>query len=676
VPAPLTPEDLARFRWVDHVRLSPGGDRVAYQVGWADVEARRNRGRVVVADLEGGSPWEVEAGSARDHSPEWSPDGGRIAFLARRGARDQLFVAELAGGRSRRLTDFPDGVLAARWAPDGDHLAVLARTLTDPEAVVEDPRPVGEEEQVRRPPVARVVRRLDDKHDGVGFVDGRHAHLFVVPASGGEPRQLTTGAWSVEGFDWAPDGRTIVVAGDAEPDADLRRTRRLYLVEAWPGRGAGGGLREVCGGLMLSSPVWSPRGDLIAFVAPLDEGGGRHERVWVVPAAGGEPRCLTADLDRAAGGAPPYTDMRAGHGSRLVWSVTGDRIWFLATGPGVAELCSVDLEGRWRVELPARRRVIYDFDLRGKLVGACVADPNAPGEVVLAHDGQERQLTDANPWLRERYVAQPERHLFTARDGLQIEGWLLRPPGFDPGRRYPLVMEIHGGPHGQYGWTFFHEFQILAGMGFLVFYVNPRGSDGYGERFKRAVVRDWGGADYEDLMTALDQLIERTGCVDESRLGVAGGSYGGFMTNWIVGHTDRFAAAVAMRSLSNLVSDYGQDDIVLWNTVEMGPPPWPDADELWRRSPLRYAREIRTPLLLLHGEQDLRCPISQAEELFAALRLLGREVELVRFPGESHDLSRSGRPDRRVERLRRVVDWFERHLGPVGAVTGEAVTTG
>jgi dienelactone hydrolase len=204
---------------------------------------------------------------------------------------------------------------------------------------------------------------------------------------------------------------------------------------------------------------------------------------------------------------------------------------------------------------------------------------------------------------------------------------------------------------------------MLAGMGYVVLCVNPRGSDGYGERFRREVVRDWGGKDYADLMSALDQLIERTGYIDTNRLGIGGGSYGGYMTNWVIGQTDRFSAAVAMRSISNLVSEYAQHDIVLWGVLELGVPPWPDLDELWKRSPIRYVKNIRTPLLLTHGEMDLRCAISQAEELFGAMRLLGKTVEMVRFPEESHDLSRAGRPDRRVERLRRIAGWYERFLG-------------
>jgi acylaminoacyl-peptidase len=251
---------------------------------------------------------------------------------------------------------------------------------------------------------------------------------------------------------------------------------------------------------------------------------------------------------------------------------------------------------------------------------------------------------------------------FTASDGWKIEGWLIKPPGFDPARKWPLVMEVHGGPHGEYGNVLFHEFQVLAGKGFLVFYANPRGSAGYGEDFMKAVVKDWGGKDYLDLMTSLDQLIERTGFVDTERMGIGGGSYGGFMTNWVVGHTDRFKAAVSMRSISNFVSFFASGDIGLWSDLEFGPIDWNDPQKQWEMSPIKYVNNIHTPLLLTHGEMDLRCPIHQAEELFGALRMLRRTVELARFPEESHDLSRGGRPDRRVERLNRIEGWFSKYL--------------
>jgi dipeptidyl aminopeptidase/acylaminoacyl peptidase len=664
---PLTPEDLVRFRWVDHVRLSPSGDRVAYQVTWADAEIRQNQGRVMVAGTQPGAPArELRADVRRDHAPEWSPDGARLAFLARRGARDQLVVAPADGGEAVPLTAIPDGVLAACWAPDARRLAFLARVVGDPDEVVDDPRPPEGEEQARRPPIARVARTLAYKRDGVGYLDGRQSHLFVVEADGGEPRPLTAGGWSVEGFDWAPDGRSLAAIGDAEPDADLRRSRRLYVIDAETGV-----RRSIAEGLLISSPAWSPRGDLVAFIAPIDMEAGRLDRVWVAPVAGGSPRCLTADLDRSVGDSV-LSDMRSGHGTRLVWSEDGERVFFVASGPGEAELCSVGLDGGVAVEVPSERRVVYDFDVAGGHVAVCATDPANPGDVFLREAEGERRLTDANAWLRGRALAAPERHVFTAADGLALEGWLLRPPDLDPGRRHPLALQVHGGPHGQYGWAFFHEFQVLAGMGILVLGVNPRGSDGYGERFRRAVVRDWGGRDYEDLLAALDQVIARTGIVDEARLGIAGGSYGGFMTNWAIGHTDRFAAAVSMRSISNLVSEFAQHDLVLWGELEMGPRPWPDPSELWHRSPIRLVNEMRTPLLLLHSEMDLRCAISQAEELFGALRLLGRPVEMVRFPGESHDLSRSGRPDRRIERLRRVAGWFQRYLlDQVEAPSGE-----
>jgi dipeptidyl aminopeptidase/acylaminoacyl peptidase/pSer/pThr/pTyr-binding forkhead associated (FHA) protein len=504
-----------------------------------------------------------------------------------------------------------------------------------------------------------LVRRLDYKHDGLGYVDGRYHHLFVVPAGGGDAKQLTNGAWDIGGFDWSPDSTRLVVAGNAEPDADLRRELNLYLVDLE-------GKRQLLGGgYYLGSPIWSPGGDQIAFIAPNGLDAGLIERLWVVSLNGGGPRCLTAELDLAVNDSV-INDMRSGHDTRVTWSAAGDRIYFVASAPGVSGVYSVDLEGVVRQEAGGQRR-IHDFDIAAGVLVFLASDPTNPGELHMLMQGAEARLTDLNPWLNDRYVAQPEQHYFTAPDGWKLEGWLLKPSGLDPNRLHPLILQIHGGPHGQYGWSFFHELQVLAGMGYVVLYLNPRGSDGYGEVFRRAVVRDWGGKDYIDLMSALDQIIDRTGYIDTARIGVGGGSYGGFMTNWIIGQTSRFSAAVAMRSISNLVSEYAQHDIVLWGALEMGPAPWPDLEELWRRSPIRYVQNVRTPLLLTAGEMDLRCAMSQSEEMFGALRLLGKTVELVRFPEESHDLSRNGRPDRRVERLRRIAGWYERFLG-TGAV--------
>ena len=654
---PIGADDLYRFRWIDHARLSPDGERVAYQLTWADAESRQNRSRIVVRRLLDQEPIDTTTVPRRDHSPEWSPDGRSIAYASRRGAVDQVFVLDvLRGGDALQVSSLTEGAASPTWSPDGRLIAFIGVVVGDSEAVVDDPRPPDSKDQLRRSPVVRVARRLDYKHDGQGFVDGRYHHLFVVPAGGGEAKQLTSGAWDVTGFDWSPDSSTLVVSGNAEPNSDLQRELNLYLVDLQGGR------HKLTGGFYLSSPSWSPRGDVIAFVAPNGLDAGLIERLWIVPSSGGVPHCLTLSLDQAVGDSL-ISDMRSGHGGvRLCWSKDGGRLYFLASGPGVSALYSCDLEGNVWPEAGGARR-IFDFDGASGVFALCASDASNPGELHIVMQGAEARITDLNPWLRDRYIAQPERHQFTAPDGWVIEGWLLKPESFDPGRVHPLVLEIHGGPHGQYGWTFFHELQMLAGMGYLVLYTNPRGSDGYGERFRREVVRDWGGKDFVDLMTSLDQIVERTGAVDTTRLGVGGGSYGGYMTNWIIGQTDRFAAAVAMRSISNLVSEYAQHDIVIWGSLELGPPPYPDLDELWRRSPIRNVQNITTPLLLTCGEMDLRCAISQSEEMFGAMRLLGKTVELVRFPEESHDISRGGRPDRRVERLRRIAGWFERFLG-------------
>ncbi len=655
MPAPITSEDLYLFRWIDHVRLHPSGDRVAYQISWADRDNRENRSQIFVRGLRPeDEPLELTAGPD-DSSPEWSPSGA-LAFLRKVHRRAQLFVLAAQGGEPRQLTDLPDGVGAFRWSADGARLAFTARVPAEQDGVIDDPRPPETDEVARRAPVARVARRLDYKFDGRGYFDGRRTHLFVVGADGGEAKQLTSGTWDVGDFSWSPTGDRLAVIGNAEPDGDLSEAAHVYAVTLE-------GTREqlTFDKAIEAGVEWSPDPRRIAFVAPLTIEGGRLERLWFLDVESKEARCVTGDDERGVGDGV-IDDMRAGHGVPLRWSAEGDRVHFLTSSAGATSLAAAGEDGRV-VELTSGRRRVYDFDLAGGTTVFLAADVHNPGDLFVARDGQEVRLTRVNAWLEERHLPEPERFTVRARDGWEIEAWLLTPPDFDESRRYPLLLQIHGGPHAAYGWTFFHEFHVLLSQGFLVLYANPRGSDSYGEEFRRACVQDWGGADYEDLMAVVDAVVQRD-YVDAERMGVLGGSYGGFMTNWVIGHTQRFRAAVSMRSIANLVSDYAQNDIVIWSRLEMGPPPWPDLDELWNRSPIRYVQNVTTPLLLTHGEMDLRCPISQAEEMFGALRLLGKEVEMVRFPDESHDLSRSGRPDRRVERLDRIVDWMVRWLRP------------
>jgi dipeptidyl aminopeptidase/acylaminoacyl peptidase len=296
-------------------------------------------------------------------------------------------------------------------------------------------------------------------------------------------------------------------------------------------------------------------------------------------------------------------------------------------------------------------------------------DPVSPAEVFLCRaDGTgEKQVTDLNrDWKAEVALSRPERFRYE-REGYQLDGWVVKPCGFEPGKRYPALLNIHGGPHTQYGHNFFDEFQVYAGAGYVVLYINPRGSQGYGEGFTRAVIGDWGGGDFADVMAGLDEALRRYDCIDAERLGVMGGSYGGFLTSWTVGHTNRFQAACSERAVNNTYTLFGTSDIGhSFSEAQSGYLPWENLQWYIEHSPLTYAKDIATPLLIIHSENDLRCPIEQAEQLFVALKKQRKEVVLVRFPDEDHELSRSGKPRHRLERLRLILEWFAQYLQPTG----------
>jgi dipeptidyl aminopeptidase/acylaminoacyl peptidase len=647
----MIPEDLTRLSLVTDPQLSPDGRRIAFVVTTLSEDRDEYLANIWVADVDGGAPRRFTAGPRRDLEPRWSPDGTRLAFLSERTPREklQLYVMPADGGEPTKLTTLDNGVSSLVWSPDGSRLAFVSP--------VGGPREPESEDERRKSRPARVITSLKYRLNGEGFVYDRRPHVFVVAIDGTAPVQLTDGDFIDADPTWTPDGQSIVFVSARHAERDDDDASDLWRVPVKGGTPQR--LTATAGPVLL--PAFSPDGRTIAYLArPGRNAFGRNVRVFTIPSTGGEAACLTSALDRSCG---------ALH-VRPLWSPDGRSMIVAVEDHGDT--------GLWRVaaqsgETPTRivggERALNGFSSSadGRLLAFAASDPLAPPEAFVCRaDGtEERQLTRMNrAWTKEVALSSPERFRLT-REGFEIDGWVMRPAGFVPGQRYPALLNIHGGPHAQYGHGFFDEFQVYAGAGYAVIYANPRGSQGYGEAFTQAVVGDWGGGDYADVMAALDEALRRHPFIDAERLGVLGGSYGGFLTSWTVGHTDRFKAACSERAVNCQYTMFGTSDIGhTFNVVELGGAlPWEDMARYIERSPLTYAKNIVTPLLILHAEEDLRCPIEQAEQLFVALKKLRREVRFVRFPAENHEMSRSGKPRHRLERFRHILEWFAGHLG-------------
>ncbi len=662
----ITIDDLLALRWVSDPQLSPDGSRVAFVQTEVTREADGYRSNLWILPLAGGPARQFTSGDHRDSSPRWSPDGRWIAFLSDRGAAKtdpdtkkakHIYLIPADGGEASPLTSGTWHPSDLAWSPDGQMLAFVGWREVPKEANQSD---------------VKVITRVRYKFDGEGFWDGRYKHVFTVPVTGGEVRAVTDGEFDHLDPSWSPDGRWIACAANRSAQADFTNISDIWIFPITGGEAKR--LTRSIGPCAL--PSWAPDGQSIAYFGHDNAClGATNTNLWVVPVSGAAPRNLTAGYDRSLGH-HISSDMRA-HPKvgGPVWSATGGHLFFLIAEGATNQVGTVDVDGRSGVRaLTTARREVFglSFDRTRQLAVVAASDPLTPGDLwglqLGAGDAPrpagERRLTAVNQALLDGLLlSTPERFEYAGADGWPVEGWVMRPVEFRDGGKYPTVLEIHGGPHFAYGEAFFHEFQLLAAQGFAVVYTNPRGSQGYGQQFTAATRHDWGGKDYEDIMRGLDAALERYPFLDRDRLGVAGGSYGGYMTNWVVGHTDRFKAAVTMRSIANHLSQWGTSDLAFMKGFwEFPGDPWEKPTWYWERSPLAYVTRITTPLLILHSEQDYRCPVGEAEQLFVALRKLGREVTLVRFPNESHDLSRNGQPTHRVERLRWIVRWFADHL--------------
>ncbi len=659
----MTAEDLYRLRFVADPQLSPDGSNVAYVVAWVDPDDHtRYRSQIMLVPFDGSSaPRPLTSGRHRDAAPRWSPDGRSLAFASDRdNDRSQLFLLSLAGGEPRQLTSLKRGAGTPVWSPSGDHIAFAARVDIEPVACQE-----GQSDERGKPPRVRIISRVHYKADGEGFLEALHRHLFVLDlqSSGATPRQITDGDFDEAEPCWSPDSSLIAFTSNRERDRDLSLLNDVWIVSS-----AGGRPRRLTRHRgQAAQPVFSTDGTRVAFLG--------HERGWDYGVNTGllEATIQAAELSVVSGDTPDELENSANSDVRDPaasspphYTSDGRGILTLASRSGSVEVLRFGRDGGQPEVIlggPEREVAAFSAAFDDRIVGL-VSDSTHPYEIVALDHGQERRLTHENDVLLEGLDLSPaEPFEVTSTDGVTVHGWVIKPVGFSDRKQWPVILEVHGGPETMYAATFMHEFQVLAGRGYVVVFTNPRGSKGYGEAFTARIFADWGNQDAADCLAVVD-AAGRWKWVDTARMGITGGSYGGFMTSWLLGHTQRFKAAVSQRGLYNFVSFYGTSDIGPWfGDYVLGGPVY-ERDELYReRSPITYAANMRTPLLLLHSESDLRCPMEQAEQLFVRLRRLGKtEVEMVRFPEESHNLSRSGRPDRRVERLERIAGWFDRHL--------------
>lgn len=644
----MTVEDSLEIHRVASPRFSPDSKRVVYTETEWDRKNDRQVPHLWIAWTAGKpAPVQLTNGEKGETSPQWSPDGSQIAFLADRGPADakngnQVWLIRAGGGEAQKLTSEDNPITEFRWSPDGLHIAFVTR---------DTPKDKADRE-----------KRKKDKFDAV-LVDANYtyAHLWSIGVGDRVKKRLTEGAFSVSSPRWSPDSRQIAYVrsngGSQESsyfELNADRNTDIYVVSA----DGGAGRRLTSSPGPDSSPAWSPDGSAIAYVSQPDAKSWADKAdVMVVAASGGASRNLTREFPDSAG-----TD--------LMWSASDSSLYWDSEEGLRRHIFRIHAAGG-RIEHVTEGGAIYsDFDVApgGGEVAAVVDPGTAPPEIwaINLKGGGREKLSNSNPRIEDFALASGEAMRWKCPGDFDVEGWLTLPLGYEAGKRYPLILSIHGGPYGANTARFDARAQIFAAHGYAVLAPNPRGSTGYGMKFEQANVSDWGGKDFQDLMAGVDAVIAK-GIADPNKLLVMGGSYGGFMTFWTITQTNRFKAAIGHAGISDWYSFYGQSDIPSLMAYGFGGTSWKAASTYRKFSPMTYVENVKTPIMITHGEQDRRVPIQQAEEYYRALRSNGVDAIFVRYPREGHGIQE---PNHQIDLVGRQLDWFRQHLETGSAAAG------
>jgi len=647
---PMAPEDLYAITRVSDPRVSPDGLLVAFTATAVDLGENESNSDIWLVPMTGGVPRQLTRGAGADHSPQWSPDGTRLAFISDREGTADLYVIPVAGGEARRVTSSETDLNRPAWSRDGRFLVCGSRVVPEGasrENWTAEDLPECEARTIDRLLFRQWNRWLGDERD----------HVFLVDAADGSMRDLTPGDFdtppvslaSGHDFDLSPDGKRLIFVRNDAPDTAMSTNHGLWLVEVAEGAKP----RKLTDNPALdSAPVFSPDGRSVAYLAMATPGFEADTRVvHVLDLDSGETRALTADLDRSA--------------RQLVWAPDGRRLFFTARDGGRGSVYSVDLDGRVTRLMNEGYASHLSVSPRGDRLVFVRSRVHEPAELYSfsREDGTTRRLTGFNADLvAELDLPHVEEITFVGADGDEVHGFLQRPPGFDPSRKYPLLLVIHGGPQGMWAdrfMTTWFTFPLATAPGYVGLFINPRGSSGYGSTFREQVSLDYGGRCYQDLMLGVDWVLEHYDFVDPSRLAAIGGSFGGYAVNWIMGHTERFACLVSHAGLYNLVSFYGATEELWFPAWDMGETPWDEPELYARWSPHRHAAKFSTPTLVTHGELDYRVPFAESLQLFTALQRQGVPSRLVVFPDDGHVIQA---PQNNVRWWREIHRWLAAYL--------------